>query len=809
MEGASRASTAQMPKKQVGRKGVRGPTGRTTDPMFESATLRNLHDAHDRSIDHNEPPAFAKKSSSSSRAATRETSPVTEPSRPQAVLRSKNTRQKTTSKTASRSAMGPPSTTPFAGPSRAYHSATNVAGPSRITNPQHRETPTHSHPRTSLPLPSPTTGHRSRTHVRKVSTPRHPAESSSVRRLSVITASTPEKIHAVKSTASVIPFWQLADGERAKERGSQRPLEEDDRPPAGFDFIKRKAISTRQRDVPQNRTAELRTNGTPRAYLGRNFKLRKEGEPDDSDEPMDEDIPDEPPRNTLPRMVQMGVKAARKREWPQPTADSPETSDDSEESPTEDEAEIDELESDDDKPETDDSDIQEIPPIRGQSYSPPEIIFLDPPPRTVKMLAESPPPEVLRLVQQTLVEPSEELINAIETLSLSSVRMQKTKQLPFLLRNLRTGFESRCRSLDIPTESISEELVPVTVRYIYSSDDDNQHVFETQTQHWICPLCELHGVFQTREMLASHLSWDHDEVDVHWEHMQDRAWLLEVMIRDTLPVEERRATPVVDVKERDVTPPPAALSEEPLSPFPFVALSPPEPRQAVSQRGTPATITPAKFKPRSPPPQSPTPSARASTITSSRARSTTVASTTTTTTTATAATASTSHTERPSRYPTPPPASNPLGPSAQPPYLPAKSEYGGPDIHYSCRPGGACLFDLLNTLSLEPFGVLAWDILDREDEIYDSDNVRDEYKVMHALWARWIVLNRNTFVADYYKGTIAFVNAYWRMIHRAAGWDALRYWLLMLLANRFINGNEVARILKHYEGLTGMDSWYD
>lgn len=52
------------------------------------------------------------------------------------------------------------------------------------------------------------------------------------------------------------------------------------------------------------------------------------------------------------------------------------------------------------------------------------------------------------------------------------------------------------------------------------------------------------------------------------------------------------------------------------------------------------------------------------------------------------------------------------------------------------------MYDLLNTLPMEPFGVLAWDVLDREDEIYDSDNVKDEYKVMHALWARWIILNR-------------------------------------------------------------------
>lgn len=115
----------------------------------------------------------------------------------------------------------------------------------------------------------------------------------------------------------------------------------------------------------------------------------------------------------------------------------------------------------------------------------------------------------------------------------------------------------------------------------------------------------------------------------------------------------------------------------------------------------------------------------------------------------------------------------------------------------------------MDTLPLEPFGVLDWAVLDREDEIFESDDVKDEYKVMHALWARWVVLNRNKFVANYHKGTIAFVDSYWKVIHRAAGWDALRYWLLMLLANRFLSGHEVAEILQHYESLTGMATWYD
>jgi hypothetical protein len=88
--------------------------------------------------------------------------------------------------------------------------------------------------------------------------------------------------------------------------------------------------------------------------------------------------------------------------------------------------------------------------------------------------------------------------------------------------------------------------------------------------------------------------------------------------------------------------------------------------------------------------------------------------------------------------PAPPPQSDPLGPAAQYPYLPESHSDGA----HSCRLGGPRLYDLLNSMSLEPFGVLAWVILDREEEIFEIDDVRDEDKVMQALWLRWIFLNR-------------------------------------------------------------------
>ena len=77
-----------------------------------------------------------------------------------------------------------------------------------------------------------------------------------------------------------------------------------------------------------------------------------------------------------------------------------------------------------------------------------------------------------------------------------------------------------------------------------------------------------------------------------------------------------------------------------------------------------------------------------------------------------------------------------LDPSIRPPYLPFKS------VEFSCRPNGPKLYDILGAKSLDEFGILAWSIIDREEELFEMDGVRDEDKVMQALWCRWIGLNR-------------------------------------------------------------------
>jgi hypothetical protein len=97
--------------------------------------------------------------------------------------------------------------------------------------------------------------------------------------------------------------------------------------------------------------------------------------------------------------------------------------------------------------------------------------------------------------------------------------------------------------------------------------------------------------------------------------------------------------------------------------------------------------------------------------------------------------AATSLSPSPSPLPTATPPT-PLGPLAQPPYLPYSS------IHYSCRPGGPRLFDLLRDDDRCPGGVLEWELTEVEEEIFELNDVRDEDKVMWALWGRWRVRGR-------------------------------------------------------------------
>ncbi|KAF9020701.1 hypothetical protein BDZ89DRAFT_909892, partial [Hymenopellis radicata] len=78
---------------------------------------------------------------------------------------------------------------------------------------------------------------------------------------------------------------------------------------------------------------------------------------------------------------------------------------------------------------------------------------------------------------------------------------------------------------------------------------------------------------------------------------------------------------------------------------------------------------------------------------------------------------------------------------------------------------------------------------------------------IHALWARWIFLNRPKFVGSAFEGTKDFIREYWRMIHYAAGHRALSWLLYHRLAERQLTSKQIVELIGYYEEKTGMKDW--
>ncbi|KZT28042.1 hypothetical protein NEOLEDRAFT_952938 [Neolentinus lepideus HHB14362 ss-1] len=369
------------------------------------------------------------------------------------------------------------------------------------------------------------------------------------------------------------------------------------------------------------------------------------------------------------------------------------------------------------------------------------------------------------------------LLRAINSLPLSSGRLRGIGKLPFLRRNLRRAFEYKFRQATGRGQDSFEETIEGRIEVVYQlqlrddpepgdeSDVPRQpHLYEEYKavmDKLLCPICNLHGVFSASSLLKKHLERDHSEVGVIWEFSSEsRQIILSVPHPDSDYDETTSSPPESTSVESD--------AEDATARWPLITPSPsrdPSRSQALSTDpvenmtvdSSPSHLK-VKLRPKYHASRSPT--------ASSQAQSSIAAPN--------------------------------LGPAARPPYLP----HG--NIQFSCRPDGPRLYDLLNTLPMDQFGVMSWFVVDKEEEIFELDDVRDEDKVMMALWSRWILLNRNKFVHDYFQGTVAFIDEYWEMIKLAAGWSALRVWLLMLVVNRFLEGSHVAKILKHYEQLAGM-----
>ncbi|KAI0777180.1 hypothetical protein BD413DRAFT_514026 [Trametes elegans] len=416
-----------------------------------------------------------------------------------------------------------------------------------------------------------------------------------------------------------------------------------------------------------------------------------------------------------------------------------------------------------------------------------------------------------------------ELLEAYDALTLGTARLQKLSRLPFHLPNLRVGFADRCRRAGVPTEPVEKPDGVVKVIYRYypegfdaaedSSGEEECQEWVGSMTDWRCPLCQLHKPFNTMAMLNFHLKRDHEQVRVSWSEShinKARRWRITLVLPDYDELDDstseeesdseaKEAAAVKDeledreVEETVLRGTNSSIVSQASEPLFLPDLDEPSPARPSSP------IEPVDMKPkilrRSPSPEE-GPHAEVNPISDRESRQKDVLP------------------ERksyrgtlPSRYPSPPPPTDPLGPAAQYPFLPEVNAEG--HAAYSCRIGGPRLFDLLNDLPLDEFGILSWAIVDREEELFEMGDVRDEDKVMLALWNRWIMLNKSAFIFDkYLNGIQKFLDRYWKVIHQAAGWRALRAFLLMMHANHYLSVTDVRKALQYYEEKTGMELWY-
>jgi hypothetical protein len=93
---------------------------------------------------------------------------------------------------------------------------------------------------------------------------------------------------------------------------------------------------------------------------------------------------------------------------------------------------------------------------------------------------------------------------------------------------------------------------------------------------------------------------------------------------------------------------------------------------------------------------------------------------------------------------------DPLGPLGVYPYLPSTMANGDEILRFSCRPCGPRLFDLVAKYPMSDYGLTSWSLLERDEELFEIDDVRDEEKSMQALWNRWIFSKRRC--VNHYSG---------------------------------------------------------
>ncbi|KAI9511272.1 hypothetical protein F5148DRAFT_1280967 [Russula earlei] len=297
----------------------------------------------------------------------------------------------------------------------------------------------------------------------------------------------------------------------------------------------------------------------------------------------------------------------------------------------------------------------------------------------------------------------------------------------------------------------------------------------------VCPLCDTLGRLITKEMLEAHLEWDHPEVETNWRRRKNGSLELtlelpgdEILVDEWEGPESSRqanklgSSSTLDPLDRHWPPVDAPPVSEP-----GPRESPTPTQQAATYVEHPVTAF-FQLKPEF----SPTPASRTASLIPDEA-------------------SDSLHQAPGSR--------DPLGPLAVYPYHPVSVDDDNDTLGFSCRPCGPRLYDLVARYPMSDYGLTSWSLLERDEELFEIDDIRDEEKAMQALWNRWIFFKRRSYLLDHCKSVIEFVKTFHTTIMETAGWKGMRVWLLLLAKHKYLTGDDVVTIMAQYETIAAIE----
>lgn len=372
------------------------------------------------------------------------------------------------------------------------------------------------------------------------------------------------------------------------------------------------------------------------------------------------------------------------------------------------------------------------------------------------------------------------MIAAFGALSLSTVTAAKKRRLPFLPRNVRKTFRCLCKTKGLAVDPVSPQTQSLIILYkmpidISENEWDDEvteyavHKVKLTPDQLVCPLCDIWARFNTREMLEAHLKWGHRDVETSWRKRKNGNWelVLELPGDEVLDDEWEESE-----SSHSSSPHPSVRPSTPVNTSPVLEID-----HGTSQAAAHETtsiedpISVFRFKTECSP------------------------------TLASCTTSPVPDTFRAS----PQNVSNDLDPlGALGTHLSSSSSVEDDNDclpSLSCRPCGPRLFDVIAKEPISKYGLTSWSLLERDEELFEIDDVRDEEKAMQALWNRWIFFKRRHYLHDPRKAVIEYLEAFKSPIMKTAGWKGVRVWLLLLAKHKYLTGDDVVTVMTHYESL--------